>query len=260
MEYLTQQLEMFGLSNYEARVLAALLELSPASASHIAKKCALSRSSVYTTLSLLIAKGLVGTSYRNEVKQFVFEGYNALLQLLEKEKSTINEKGEILKKIQEDVKRFENSSFNVPQTVFFEGIEGLKKIYISMMWDAPRGSVMHIVRDEFIWSDEWGFVFEETWRSIVRRMKIEKNVTTKLLVNDSKLERGKTEYYKNTKGLSFKFIDKGHKVERFAQYIIGDIVSVMSMEDKNLIGIKMTNKNLAKNYHAMFDAMWKNSK
>ena len=260
MEYITQQLEFFGLSNYEARVLTALLELSPASASHIAKKCALSRSSVYTTLSLLIAKGLVGTSYRNEVKQFVFEGYNALEQLLEKEKNAIDKKVGVLKKIQEDVKKFEKSDFNIPQTVFFEGIDGLKKIYISMMWDAPRDSVMHIVRDEFIWSDEWGFVFEEQWRSIVRRMKLEKNVTTKLLINDSKLERGKTAYYKKTKGLAFKFLAKGHKVERFAQYIIGDIVSVMSMEDKNLIGIKMTNKNLAKNYHTMFDVMWKSGK
>jgi predicted transcriptional regulator len=62
MNDIITQLQKFGLGDHEARVYSVLLETSPANATLIAKKCALSRSSVYTTLTSLIAKGLVGTT------------------------------------------------------------------------------------------------------------------------------------------------------------------------------------------------------
>src|SRR6185503_18505948 len=78
MNDLATDLKEIGLNDHEARIYGALLSSSPASATSLAKKCALSRSSVYTTLSLLISKGLVGTTYKNEVKQFIAEDVNAL--------------------------------------------------------------------------------------------------------------------------------------------------------------------------------------
>ena len=65
MNPLIAQLRAFGLGDHESRVYFALLETSPANATLIAKKCKLSRSSVYTTLNILIAKGLVSTTYKN---------------------------------------------------------------------------------------------------------------------------------------------------------------------------------------------------
>jgi sugar-specific transcriptional regulator TrmB len=44
---IVNQLRVLGLGDYEAAVYAVLLETSPQSATVIAKKCALSRSSVY---------------------------------------------------------------------------------------------------------------------------------------------------------------------------------------------------------------------
>jgi len=39
-------------------------------------------------------------------------------------------------------------------------------------------------------------------------------------------------------------------------YIMGDVVSIMSMENKNLVGIKITNRHFADNFKNIFDILW----
>src|SRR4051812_35540836 len=85
MDPLRVSLARLGLGGHEARVYAALLEHSPAGAALLARKCGLSRSSVYTTLQSLIGKGLVGTTHHQEVKQFVIESHGALTDLMRRE-------------------------------------------------------------------------------------------------------------------------------------------------------------------------------
>jgi len=62
MSHIKGTFKDLGLGDNESAVLTALLESSPASATTIAKQCSLSRSSVYTVLASLTAKGLVGTT------------------------------------------------------------------------------------------------------------------------------------------------------------------------------------------------------
>src|SRR6185436_15154103 len=125
MEQIIQQLKKLGLGDHEALVYSALLGSSPASATFIAKKCNLSQSSVYTTLSSLIAKGLVATTYKNDVKQFIAQDYFTLEQLLKKEKNTIDEKFKTLELLRDSFQFFGKSNINIPQVIFFEGQEGL---------------------------------------------------------------------------------------------------------------------------------------
>jgi len=68
-----QQLISLGFSDYEAGIYLELVKQSPASATFLAKKLKLSRSTVYTAIERLVARGVVGVSYRNEVKQFIAE-------------------------------------------------------------------------------------------------------------------------------------------------------------------------------------------
>ncbi len=182
-----ETLKSLGLGEYEARIYAILSEHSPASASYIAKKAGLSRSSVYTALSSLSAKSLVGTSYKNEVKQFVAEGFDALGQMLQTEKRELDRKQRDLASMERIFKSDAASLFGVPRIVFFEGKESLKKIYKSMLWNAPKGSTMYILRNEFVWDEDWRFIFDQEWHSAVKKIRVEKNIRTKLIINGSAL-------------------------------------------------------------------------
>ncbi len=260
MEHLTPQLRQLGFTGHEAAIYAALLESSPASATFIAKKCRLSRSSVYTTLSTLIAKGLVGTTFKNEVKQFIAEDASAVERMLKQEKEKIDEKWKMFESLRGSLQSFGKGGMHVPQIVFFEGQEGLKKIYLSMMRQAEMGSVLYLLRDEFVWQPEWKFIFEQEWHDRVKRIKIEKNITTKLLLNPSKTEKAQAAMYDGKKNLSYRFLSPKHLIHQFAIYIIDDVVSVLSMEKNNLVGIKMTNRHLADNFKEMFEGLWEKAK
>jgi sugar-specific transcriptional regulator TrmB len=181
MNQLSQQLESLGLSEYESKIYAVLLEHSPASASFIAKRCALSRSSVYTTLHSLTGKGLVGTTYTNEIKQFVAQDVSAIETRLKKEKEILDERFKSLDSLRENVRLLASAQLHVPHIVFFEGQEGLKKAYLSMMREAERGTTLRLLRDEFVWEPDWNFIFQQDWHERVKRFKIEKQIHTKLV-------------------------------------------------------------------------------
>jgi len=251
-----KQLLILGLSSHEASIYSVLVSNSPSSATFIAKKCNLSRSSVYTSLSSLISKGLVGTSYKNEVKQFVIEDVDSLNQLLKNEEDLLKKKKKTLSDISLTISSLRKGSINVPEIIVFEGISGLKKIYTSMLRQSRSGENMMIIRDEFVWQEEWSFIFKEEWHTKVKNLRREKNISTRLLINNSPLERKNEKYYKTRKALDYKYLPVNNKVDNFAMYIIGDTVSILSTENNNPVGIKIVNKHLAENHKAIFNSLW----
>ena len=257
---MVETLEQLGLSKNEALVYASLVSHSPAGASYLSKKCALARSSVYTALSSLVSKGLVGTSYKNEIKQFIAEDLDAVREMLEKEKAETEKRLQLFEKEQSTLKLLKADWLKIPNIVIFEGQEGLKKTYMSMMRQVEPGSVMYVMRDEFVWHPAWHFIFEKEWHERVKNIKAEKDIQTKLLVNDSKEERINQNLYEKRKGLSVRFLPKVDRLEKFAIYINKDTFTMLSFEKGNMVGIKITNKNLAENNIKIFESLWGKSK
>lgn len=253
-------LEKLDLSSYEARILAALFEHSPSGASFIAKKCGLSRSTVYTALNALMARGFVSTTHKNEVKQFVATGTDAMTESLRLARRELEGKERVLEDLMTHVRALHKGDLHIPHVMFFEGVEGLKRIYLSMLREARDASTMYVLRDEFIWQEIWAFSWEDEWQDRVRRWKSEKQLLTKLLVNPSPLEIKKAAFYKKREGLEFRYLPKTKTMVAFALYILGDTVAVMSMEQGNLIGIKIVNAHLARNFEKIFEILWLQAK
>ena len=201
-------------------------------------------------------KGSGDTSYQNEVKQFIAQDVSALEQLLMTQKRLLDDKHVALEAMRAQLQTLQGSALQVPQVMFFEGQEGLKKIYLSMMRQATQDATLYLLRDEFVWKPEWKFVFAQEWHERVKRLKKEKNISTKLLINPSKEEKRHQEYYASRKALTYRFLSKKYAVESFGLYILGDMVSILSMEHGNLVGIHLTNKHLAKNFKEIFEGLW----
>ncbi|HLD20492.1 MAG TPA: helix-turn-helix domain-containing protein [Patescibacteria group bacterium] len=251
-----QQLISLGFSDYEAGIYLELVKQSPASATFLAKKLKLSRSTVYTAIERLVARGVVGVSYRNEVKQFIAEPPTVIEELLEQEQKKLDAKFKLLEGVVTHLQALNSQEALIPNIIFFEGKESLKKIYLSMLREAPKDSTMYIIRDEFVWQDDWKFVFEQEWNDRVRRWRSENNIATKMLVNDSKEERSHEAYYKTRTFLDYRFLSKEHSVHQFVVYVLADTVSILSMEKNNLVGIKITNRHMANNFEALFQGLW----
>jgi sugar-specific transcriptional regulator TrmB len=259
MQHLTPQLKQLGMTDYESSIYAVLLEQSPMGAALIAKKCNLSRSTVYTVLHALIGKGFVGVTHRNEVKQFFAEDVSALHGALDQEMKTIQDRKDILKQLEESIGGL-RGMINIPQIAVFEGQEGLKKIYRSMLRNASRDDIFYIMRDEFVWRPEWKFIFEKEWNMSVKEIRKENNITTQLLINASFEEKRHQTYYQERKGLQVKTISDNHPMKDFALYILGDTASILSFEHNHLVGIKITNRTIADNLRQLFERDWEHGK
>ena len=129
-----------------------------------------------------------------------------------------------------------------------------------MMRKACPGSTLFLMRDEFVWSPDWSFIFEQEWHGKIKKIKQEKNMKTKLLINDSVIEKNHASFYKKTKGLSVAKLSKKAIVNQFALYIIDDMVSILSFEKNNLVGIHMVNASIANNFKTIFELAWTQAK
>jgi hypothetical protein len=199
-------------------------------------------------------------THKNEVKQFVAQTPEALKLILDREKKSVEDKYGVLATITELVRTFPQGIAHPPQVSFFEGQEGLKKIYLNMMRKAEPGAQLLLLRDEFVWTDAWNFIFESEWHSKIGKIKKEKSITTRLMVNGSKIEKSHAAVYKKTKGLTVRMLPAKSSLEHFAVYIMDDMVNILSFESGNLIGISITNRIIAQNIKVIFELMWASAK
>jgi predicted transcriptional regulator len=253
---LFEQLIGLGLSHYEAGVYLTLLEHSPTSAGFIAKKLRYSRSTVYAALDKLTGKGLVGTTFKNGVKQFIAEEPKRLGEILHEEQRSVAKRVELFSKMAGQLQFMSKGNAQIPNIIFFEGWESLKKIYLSMLQAAPKKSTMYIIRSEFYWTPEWTFIFGDEWHNLIKRWRADRDITTQLLINDSKVEKKHLPFYKSRKHTASRFLPKDQSVKDFALYILGDTVSILSLEKNNSVGVKITNQALAENFKKIFKGLW----
>jgi sugar-specific transcriptional regulator TrmB len=251
--------QQLGLNGVQARVLGVLALSGVQGASGIAKQLGMSRSSVYTVLSTLIAEGFVSSVQSNGVQKFSLHTTEGIAQFVEAKKDQVQKMEKAFLIIKEYASKSQSVSLK-PSVQFFEGQEGMKRAYLSMLRDAREGDVLRMLRDEFAWSSEWSFVYEEAWLSRVARWKKEKNIRTKLLINDSTIERSKRSFYQNQEGLSFRYIPQKSSVASFASYTVGHIALLLSFEGALSMGIVIRNKVIAENNAIIFNALWEQSK
>ena len=117
-----ENLTKFGLSEKEAKVYLACLELGDSVASDIALKSNLPRTLVYDILERLIDLGLVSYSIRDNKKFFRASDPEELLRIL-------HEKEEVVQKSLPELKNLQKmKGVKRPKIDVYEGKEGMKAV------------------------------------------------------------------------------------------------------------------------------------
>src|SRR5438132_108231 len=81
------------------------------------------------------------------------------------------------------------------------------------------------------------FVFEDAWRAKVRRFKHDKQLTTRLLVNRSPIERRHAAYYASRRDTVRRYLRV--PVARFGLYLCGDTAAILSLDASHLLGVRI---------------------
>lgn len=112
----------------QADVYLALLQLGKGTVSEIARKAGINRTTGYDILDNLIEKGLVSISGKEPKQEYVAESPERLRAFLKKE----SQKAALRERIADDLIPELRSVHNVygkPKVMFYEGTEGLERVY-----------------------------------------------------------------------------------------------------------------------------------
>lgn len=128
-----EHLRLLGLNANERKALISLAEIGKASATSIAKRVKLPRSTAYFALENLARRGLVKVQRAGKASWYIAEEAAALSGMVDAEARAWEEEFETRKtaaleaqKLLEPLLRREN--FSVPHLQFFEGREGVEKM------------------------------------------------------------------------------------------------------------------------------------
>lgn len=126
-------LEKLGLSEKEAKVYLAALELAESSVQNIAKKAGVNRATTYVILEKLMGLGLVSTYEKNPSTAsgarktlFVAQDPKELINLIEGERRDIEAREKELKTNLNQLNAIFNQNRAKPIVRFFEGADGLE--------------------------------------------------------------------------------------------------------------------------------------
>ncbi|MFA6227568.1 MAG: helix-turn-helix domain-containing protein [Patescibacteria group bacterium] len=128
------ELKKIGLSDKEAKVYLATLELGQASVQDISKKAGVNRPTTYVILDSLIKKGLCSTYAGKDKKvRYIAESPEMIISALELEKAEIEEKQKMINDLMPQLRAIYNKQENKPVVRFFEGKEGLRTMVQEQM-------------------------------------------------------------------------------------------------------------------------------
>jgi sugar-specific transcriptional regulator TrmB len=129
-ENLKKALLQLNLTEKEIATYLVLLEQGVLSIQDISKNTGINRVTIYAAIEELRSKGLVAESRKGKRKLFVAENPESLENILQEKRNKLKQEEKILQNIiLPSLKAIDINQENKPQIKFFEGLEGIYKIY-----------------------------------------------------------------------------------------------------------------------------------
>lgn len=122
MEPLIQELKKLNLTEKEARVYLALLELGPSTPYKIAKRSRLKRPTAYVIAEELVEKGLIVQMTGEKKRMYIARSPESYIE-------DVEDRVQEAKKILPELLALQRKKSDKPNILYFEGIAGVKQAY-----------------------------------------------------------------------------------------------------------------------------------
>lgn len=250
-------LQKIGLSDKDAEVYLACLELGTQPASVIAKKAGLKRPTTYLILEALLKKGLVSEYTGSNVKFFTAVSPEYLLNYVEKQRRELTSHQREIEQYLPQFQSLSNPYSLNPKVRFYEGIDGVERV----MDDTLTVKKTEIL--SFSSMDRW-FSREDLKNYIVnygRRRSVEKKIPLRGIVIDSPLARKylEEEYSGDANITQTHWFPKEISVFHNEINIYDNKVAICSLGRHELLGLIIESDEIAESQRSIFELAWKAS-
>lgn len=238
-------LEQSGLNHSEAKIYRRLLEYGELTPPKLSELTRLTRQNTYAALKTLVSKQLIeGVANR---KNLIYRPLhpNKLKELIDKQ---IEDKTSIQKAVQASIPELASQYFlssNKPGITYFEGIDGIKKIFEDILKSKPAEvQIFRSVFDE-IRLDKYLTSFVERQKNAIKLTRIisPSAVTPERLQEDKRLNRIR-------KYIPEELFKINTQIE-----IYNDNVAFMTY-GKRTMGFVISSKDVAASLKTVFELVW----
>lgn len=147
-------LEEIGLSSFESKVYFAALNLGASTVQKISATSGVKRTTVYSVLTSLQSKGLINIDVKGFKKKYLAEDPTRLESILDQRKKIVQDA------LPEFLAMY-NLQGNESFIKYYEGIEGVKGVYSSLLEDVRPQDDYLIISNQNLWYDLAPEFFED---------------------------------------------------------------------------------------------------
>jgi HTH-type transcriptional regulator, sugar sensing transcriptional regulator len=239
-------LEAFGLSEKEAAVYAAALELGPATADQLSKQANIKRSTTYVQIESLQKVGLMSSYEEGKKTFFAPESPQNLERLLERQQKELELKQSDLKKYLPDLTHLFEGAGERPVVRFYQGKEGIMTM---------REEMLDSVSKEFLTlynHDRLNSIFTDTEREVYSRRREAIGIKSRLIYSR---QEGpfETERFNLTERRHLD--DKDFLIEADIVIFDRDKVSFSNLQG-HIFGVIVQSYELAASLQSLFNFLW----
>ena len=240
-----QELQDFGLSEKEARVYLAALELGRATADELAKQAKVNRSTTYVQIESLKQKGLMSSYDEDKKTYFAPESPEYLKRLFEKQAGDLESKQKELANLLPGLTKMFETAGERPRVRFFEGKEGLITMREEVL-NAKNKEILVIFSQDALSS-----VFSQEELDEYSDKRGEKGLKSRAIYTRAggKFE-GPHPPLTERRYMSPDRLSLGTDIA-----IYDNSVAIMSLKDK-ISGVIIENENIAKSLRSVFNILW----
>lgn len=240
---LDKNLITLGLSQKEASVYLASLELGPTTAQNIAKKAGVNRPTTYVMIESLTKRGLMSSFEKGKKRFFTAESPERLQNIFHLQRKAVDEREHGLRAILPELRAL-SSGTEKPRVRFYEGLEGL---------EAMRTDLLHLKELDLlsIFSlDDAQQILHQEHTEPFRKKLLDRKAKTRYIFTSSEPPKNLPEAWDGRRVPKDIFPLHGEIT------IYGDCVAMLSFKGK-LIGVIIENHGLAETMRSVFELAWK---
>src|SRR3989338_1296229 len=241
-----KQLTSLGLSDNEAKVYMAMLELGSATVLEISAKAGVNRPTTYVQIESLKKMGLVSSQVKGKKQLFIAESPDQLEFVIEREIKTIEDKKAELARMMPELSGLFNVSGDKPQVRFFEGKEGLIKMQDEMLRSKSKEIVSFSSADGIL-------KHFPTHPKDYSPRRVQKGIRSRLIYTSSGGPILKEHDEKMLR--EAKFVSPEEFPFKSDIVIYDNNVAISALEGKT-VGIIISHRELADSFRALFELVW----
>lgn len=244
-----QILTELSLTEYEAKIYLAALELGEANNLKLSKKSGVNRVALYDVIKSLVTKGMLSTVEKGKRVLYVPTDPEILLKIVKTQKTSMEIKEKQLIELMPELKSIFNANEKKPNVTFYEGKNGLLAIQRQFLKCKSKNLRIIFLFDNLrnVFSEKESQDYAE------ERQKNKIKVKSIAIIKDSKIPVHQPKGDVERVYLNYKEFPFDSDIT-----IYDDKIAIVSLHQ--LVGIVIRNKEFATSMQTFYDLAWSKAK